>query len=89
MLPDDAANKRRMLLAMTGHLVPELWRRAVEAGLERLGTIGEFRSYGEAVEGIRRLAGGNARAVEALAEAEESREASRKRAAEEIGRAHV
>lgn len=82
MLPDDAANKRRMLLAMAGHLVPELWRRAVEAGLERLGTIGEFRSYDEAIQGIRRLAGGNARTVEALAETEQSREVSRKRAAE-------
>ncbi len=38
LLTDDAANKRRMLLAMVGYLVPEVWRKAVDASMARLGT---------------------------------------------------
>jgi len=36
LLQDDAAHKRRMLLAMAGRLVPDLWRQAVEASVERV-----------------------------------------------------
>ena len=35
LLQDDAANKRRMLLALAGHFVPDLWRQAAEAVVER------------------------------------------------------
>ncbi|KPJ77732.1 MAG: hypothetical protein AMS14_00455 [Planctomycetes bacterium DG_20] len=41
LLPDDAANKRRMLLAMVGHLVPEAWKQAVEARIAQTRHQGE------------------------------------------------
>jgi uncharacterized lipoprotein YddW (UPF0748 family) len=37
LLNDDAANKRRMLLAMVGYLVPDVWRNAVDASLAKIG----------------------------------------------------
>jgi len=37
LLSDDAANKRRMLLAMVGYLVPDVWRKAVDASIARVG----------------------------------------------------
>jgi uncharacterized lipoprotein YddW (UPF0748 family) len=37
LLPDDAANKRRMLLAMVGYLVPDVWRKAVDASIAQIG----------------------------------------------------
>jgi uncharacterized lipoprotein YddW (UPF0748 family) len=35
LIQDDAAGKRRMLLALAGHLAPDLWRQAAEASVER------------------------------------------------------
>ena len=42
LLSDDAARKRRMLLAMMGYLVPEIWRQAAEAEAAH---IGELRGF--------------------------------------------
>lgn len=39
LLSDDASNKRRMLLAMVGYLVPEVWRKAVETTIARIGPL--------------------------------------------------
>jgi len=36
LLQDDAYAKRRMLLALAGHFVPDLWRQAAEATLARV-----------------------------------------------------
>ena len=66
LLSDDAANKRRMLLAMVGHLAPDLWRQAVAGSLEQLGRIGPYETFDEARAGIRETAGGKGEAMEAL-----------------------
>ena len=34
LLPDDLPRKRRMLLAMVGHLVPEVWQQAATASVQ-------------------------------------------------------
>lgn len=52
LLPEDGEAKGRMLLAMVGALAPEVWKGAVEAGLGRIGEIGGFASFDEAVRGI-------------------------------------
>jgi len=52
LLPDDSVNKRRMLLAMVGSLVPNLWRQAAENRLGSLGTNLGFKNFEEAVSRI-------------------------------------
>jgi len=49
LLTDDPANKRRMLLAMLGYLVPEIWRNAVDASIGRIGMLASAKNYDEAV----------------------------------------
>ncbi|MCX7886158.1 MAG: family 10 glycosylhydrolase [Verrucomicrobiae bacterium] len=39
LLSDDPLNKQRMLLAMVGYLVPEVWRKAVDARIARIGPL--------------------------------------------------
>ncbi len=63
-LPDDPFNKRRMLLAMTGYLAPEVWRRAVQAAMNRIGGIGGCASFEEAAA---KVAGKRPAKAEALA----------------------
>ena len=48
LLSDDAANKRRMLLAMVVRFEPEAWKQAAEASLAAIGRIGPYRDYQEA-----------------------------------------
>ncbi len=74
LLGDDAANKRRMLLAMIGHLVPEVWRRAAEGTLERLGRMGPYENFDQACADIRKTADENREALEALARAAAKRD---------------
>jgi uncharacterized lipoprotein YddW (UPF0748 family) len=52
LLPDDAMNKRRMMLAMVGHFVPELWQRAAEASVAKIGQIGDYKDLDSAAKGI-------------------------------------
>jgi len=64
LLPDDAANKLHLLLAMAGTLVPDLWRDAAKGYLDRVGQFGPYDSYDLARRGIRDLArSGNARSA--------------------------
>jgi uncharacterized lipoprotein YddW (UPF0748 family) len=49
-----------MLLALAGSLVPDLWRDAAKAGLEKSGTIAAFKSFDEARESIAKGQGGAA-----------------------------
>jgi uncharacterized lipoprotein YddW (UPF0748 family) len=55
LLPDDRTNKLRLLLAMVGHLVPELWRDAANGALERIGAFGPYQNYDAAYRGIQQL----------------------------------
>lgn len=52
LLPDDAENKRRMVLAMVGYLVPEVWQRAVDASIARIGALAGYKNFDEAVAKI-------------------------------------
>ncbi len=69
LLGDDLANKRRMLLAMAAALAPELWPRAVAAGIAKIGEVGGSRNVDEAAATIMRLAGEQGPAMAKLAEA--------------------
>jgi len=73
LLNDDADNKRRLLLAMVGHLVPEVWQQAVQASLRRVGEIGPCKTLEEAAAAIATKAPGHRRASEALAAARDAR----------------
>ena len=52
LLPDDPANKRRLLLAMLGSLSPAIWQRASITALARIGRVGSITSFDEAVNQI-------------------------------------
>lgn len=66
LLPDDSSGKQRLLLAMVGNLVPELWRDAAQGCINRIGRLGPYDSYDSAKKGILDLASGNRRAIKAL-----------------------
>lgn len=65
MLSDDPANKRRMLLAMTGHFMPGAWKNAAAAETAQIGVFGGYSTLEQAHRGITELAPGD-RAVAAL-----------------------
>jgi uncharacterized lipoprotein YddW (UPF0748 family) len=44
LLDDDLANKRRLLLAMAGHLVPQLWEQAAKGRLDSIGRVGPYNT---------------------------------------------
>lgn len=83
LLPDDAANKGRMLLAMVGHLAPGIWRQAAEASIGRIGMIGGFTNYNQAVSQISASAGSDTRVAKALADARALRESAIERTSEQ------
>ena len=76
LLTDDRANKRRMLLAMAGYLVPDLWEQTAAAAIARIGQVAGFRTFEEATAQITKQAGTNAPAAALLAEAIKLREAA-------------
>ena len=74
LLPDDLENKRRMLMAMAGSLVPGIWQQAAEGGIAQIGRIAGYKSFDEAMAGISRMDGGDPRVGQALAAARALRE---------------
>ena len=52
LLASEPANKRRMLLAMVGHFMPEIWQQAAHTCVEHIGQFGPFK---DAVEAQRAL----------------------------------
>lgn len=66
LMNDDAVNKRRMLLAMVGHLEPDLWWQTTNAGIARIGQIGGCKNFDEAAALITKTAKGNRKAKAAL-----------------------
>ncbi|MCX6925610.1 MAG: family 10 glycosylhydrolase, partial [Verrucomicrobia bacterium] len=48
LLPDEAGKNRRMLMAMVGALVPEVWQKAAESHIAHIGMIGGFETYDQA-----------------------------------------
>ncbi|MFB3893162.1 MAG: glycoside hydrolase family 10 protein [Phycisphaerae bacterium] len=53
LLTDDIANKRMLLIAMAGHLVPELWKQAAEASVARIGRVGPHKDIRDLHEILR------------------------------------
>jgi uncharacterized lipoprotein YddW (UPF0748 family) len=76
LLTDDAANKRRMVMAMAGALAPEVWRQAADASLAHIGVINGFSTYDRAVREIAQLSPGNPRLTNALALAQSLRQSA-------------
>ena len=74
LLPGDLENKRRMLLAMVGALVPEVWQQAAAAGIARIGNLGGFQTFDEAAASLAQLSRNNPRVTPALATARGLRE---------------
>ncbi|MBI5689710.1 MAG: family 10 glycosylhydrolase [Verrucomicrobia bacterium] len=74
LLNEDRANQQRLLLAMAGALVPELWAEGSAAALARLGRIGDHKEFAAAAAAIERAAVGNLPAREALGAARSARE---------------
>ncbi|MCU0913104.1 MAG: family 10 glycosylhydrolase [Planctomycetes bacterium] len=73
LLADDQANKTRLLLAMVGHLVPDLWRDAAGGAVERIGRLGPYESYDAAYRGIQALVSTSSPALTALQAADQGR----------------
>ncbi|MFO8011838.1 MAG: family 10 glycosylhydrolase [Phycisphaerae bacterium] len=80
LLEDDAARKRRMLLALAGHLAPGLWEEAAGGAVARIGEIGPYETFEAASGGIRATAeaAGRPQALAALKEAAARRDAARR-----------
>ena len=76
LLDDDPANKRRLLVAMAGRLVPDVWRQAASSALARAGKVGPYPDFAAASEGIAREAAGDPTALGHLAEARRLQEAA-------------
>lgn len=67
---DDTANKLQLLLAMMGHLVPQLWSDAARGAFDRIGRFGPYEDYASAQRGIAELDAGTGRAGASLAQAD-------------------
>ena len=74
LLTDDLVNKRRMLLAMVGHLEPDLWWQNTNAGIARIGQIGGCKTFDEAAALITETSKGDRRAGAALEAARKLRD---------------
>ncbi|MBI4879469.1 MAG: family 10 glycosylhydrolase [Planctomycetes bacterium] len=82
LLVDDPAARRLLVLAMLGHLAPSLRQTALAHALASAGAIAPFTGFEEASAAIRKLAGGEGRALARLEEIEAMLAEARDRAAE-------
>jgi uncharacterized lipoprotein YddW (UPF0748 family) len=69
LLSDEAGKNQRLLLAMVGALVPEVWRKAAEADIGRIGMIGGFETYDQALDQITQMSHQDSRVTNSLASA--------------------
>jgi uncharacterized lipoprotein YddW (UPF0748 family) len=76
LLNDDRENQQRLLLAMAGTLVPELWAQAAEAAVAKIGQFGGSRDFATMAALIGRAAGAEPGALAALNAARAGREAA-------------
>ena len=68
----------RLVLAMAGALVPEIWQQAAQTSLDRIGRIASFANYAEAVQQISQTGGTDPRVKSALSATETLRESAKK-----------
>ena len=76
LLNDDRANQQRLLLAMAGALVPDLWTQAAAAAVAQIGRFGGSRDFEAMAAQIGRAAGADQVATATLAAARAGREAA-------------
>jgi uncharacterized lipoprotein YddW (UPF0748 family) len=55
LLPGDPARKDRLMLALTGYLIPELWPQAAQEAIRRAGELSKYRTFDETVDSIQAL----------------------------------
>ncbi|MGQ9662861.1 MAG: glycoside hydrolase family 10 protein, partial [Kiritimatiellia bacterium] len=78
LLADDLFNKRQMLRAMAGILVPDLWRTAALSLFESAAGIGPYRDFDSAVSALRKVRADVAEVRKKLDSASRAREMARK-----------
>lgn len=76
LLGDDPARKQRLLLAMAGELVPEIWRRTAAEGIARIGADLGPEGFDEHLARIGKLGRGDRRVRPAVAAARSARDAA-------------
>jgi len=76
-LHQDPVNGPRMILALAGAFVPDVWRRAAERRLQTVGAFGPFSGYADALGQLRELAAGRRDAAAALRQAQQQWEQAR------------
>jgi uncharacterized lipoprotein YddW (UPF0748 family) len=69
LLADDAANKRRLVMALAGYLAPQLWREAADASVGGIGRLGPYSGLDDAERQIRARIGPGHDAATALEKA--------------------
>ncbi len=74
LLNDDAANQRRLLLAMLGYLAPDVWKQAATGRINSIGAISHFKTFQEASNHLSALSTNKPLALRALADATELRQ---------------
>jgi len=74
LLPDDEAAKRRLLLALVGHLAPEVWAQAARAAVDRIPAVTGQRTFEEAESALRQPGLRPDRAAAELAAARSARQ---------------
>ena len=71
LLDDDPANKRMLLLAMAGQLVPEFWPRAARGRIDQIGRLGPYQGLADARQRLGLPKGSQKGAARKMDEAEE------------------
>ncbi|MDD4871568.1 MAG: family 10 glycosylhydrolase [Kiritimatiellae bacterium] len=69
LLNDDTFNKQRMLLAMVGSLVPDIWRQTANARIKNIGKIADYKDFDEAITQITKTAKRNRKVRKVIAAA--------------------
>lgn len=81
LLSDDPAGKKALMLALTGHFMQEVWKRAARAALDRVGMVGPYQDRDE----LARALGAGAKADAGLRDTLEKGEQLRGRAEGQFG----
>jgi uncharacterized lipoprotein YddW (UPF0748 family) len=74
LLADDLPNQRRLLLAMVGRFVPEVWEKSTAEGIDRIGRLAGYRGFDDAAARLPLLRKGEARVVQRIGEVRRLRE---------------
>jgi uncharacterized lipoprotein YddW (UPF0748 family) len=74
LLSDDIIQKRRMLQAMVGYLVPKIWQQTAQMAIDQVGQISEFTTLSMATQQLTLMSGNNPKVIQALALANQLRD---------------